>query len=266
MQNTKRKTIKSLRQFTNNNFVKLFKKTSCIKETDRVSLKVCGIGFRFGKLEDGTFFVEGSKTGIITNPNDFIEYALEKQYIGMLYQRCVAYSDMFHLLKNQKFVKDLPNNVKVVCEFLYNPLHIEETEKTIQFVNYHYDKDKLGTLLSIVPLEVIGDYDINNLYEYSTDEILFINPILPYRWVSFARVMGKLYFMDFGKPAFEKTKKDIDNPFWVLYNEKIEGYKKQINDLLYKEFSSDGAAILGDNIEGFVIELDKFKFKVKKDY
>jgi len=261
MKQTKRVSIKSLQQLSNTEFLDLFCNRKIISKNDSVTLKVCGIGFRFGKLEDGTFFVEGSRTGIITNPNDFIDYAIEKDYIGLLFQRCVAYSDIFHLLKNQQFVKDLPNNTKIVCEFLYNPLHIEETNKTIQFVNYHYDKDKLGTLCSIVPLDVFGDYDINKLYYYSTSEILFINPRLYHRYdIDISYLTERLNNID---KNILKSRKIVDKIQKKIYNDIIDNTKNELNDLLYREFSYEGILLLGQNIEGFVIQIDNTKLKIK---
>ncbi|MDD5150171.1 MAG: hypothetical protein PHC28_06760 [Flavobacterium sp.] len=260
MENTKRKSIKSIQQLSNLEFIRLFQHRNNITKKDDVTLKVDGIGFRFGKLEDGTFFVEGSRTGIITIPGSFVKHAHEKELTGKLYDRCIKYEYLFKLLAKQKFIRDLPIDTKIVCEFLYIPLVVEETLTEYKFINIFYDKNMLGKILTIIPLYSIGKYDIDNFYDYSSDDIRIISPLLKHRYdIDISHITDKLKNIDI---SILKSRKLIDKSTKEIYNTIIDQAKRDISDLLFTEFSYEGKMILGENIEGFVLILENTKVKI----
>ena len=104
-----------------------------------VTLKVDGLGARFGKDKNGKFFFEGSRTGPIFEPKAFSTHAKSKGSKPEIVERAGHYDDMFDTLMSSAVVKVLPEDTKVVCEIFYNPMGIGNS-KEIVFVSVKYDK------------------------------------------------------------------------------------------------------------------------------
>lgn len=156
-------------------------------ENLRVSLKVDGGGGRFGKDSDGRPFFEGSRTGPIFEPKAFSTHAKSKGFEGENLLRAGHYDDMFEHITKSDFIKTLPNNCKVICEIMYNPM-AEIDDDGVKFVTIKYDKSKLGSLMTIVPFKVVvastgqehsqGTEILKKLYSMSNDKIKFVDPNL----------------------------------------------------------------------------------------
>ena len=115
-----------------------------------VTLKVDGLGARFGKGPDGTPFFESSSSGPIFKSGSFSAFAQKQGHDELRLQRAKHYDELFDLITNSQFVKKLPNDTKVFCEIMYNPM-ATATESGLKFVAMNYDKKLLGNKLSIVP-------------------------------------------------------------------------------------------------------------------
>ena len=118
----------------------------------KMNLKVDGLGARFGKDADGHPFFESSHSGPIFTGGMFSAHAKSQGFEGDRLQRAQHYDNIFNLIVGSVWIKKLPNDTKVTCELLYNPM-AEEQELGFKFVNMTYDKDKLGSVISIVPFE-----------------------------------------------------------------------------------------------------------------
>jgi hypothetical protein len=118
----------------------------------KMTLKVDGIGARFGKNKEGKPFFESSQSGPIFTSGMFTGYANSKGFTGEKLERAKHYDDIHKLIVNSTFIKQLPNDTKVNCEILYNPM-ADEIENGFKFVNISYDKTKLGKIMTIVPFD-----------------------------------------------------------------------------------------------------------------
>lgn len=135
------------------NFVKQLKhqmqgKLNSIKMT----LKVDGLGARFGKDKSGRPFFESSHSGPIFTSGSFTGYAQSRGFDGERLERAAHYDRLFDMIINSNFIQQLPNDTKVNCEVLYNPM-AEETETGLKFVTVAYDRSILGPEMTIVPFD-----------------------------------------------------------------------------------------------------------------
>ena len=105
------------------------------------TLKIDGVGFRFGKDADGRKFVESSYSGVIYNPNDFVEYAKANNKDMRI---ATAYKDLSLLLFKSKVMSRINNNTKIVCEVLYEGLNQSSNLHTVKNVHLEYDKSLLS--------------------------------------------------------------------------------------------------------------------------
>jgi len=117
----------------------------------KMTLKIDGLGARFGKDANGRVFFESSRSGPIFTGGMFAAHAKSRGFEGENLERAHHYDEIFNLVTTSQFAKKVPNNTKVACEILYNPM-AEETEKGLKFVTVSYDKAVLGAKMSIVPL------------------------------------------------------------------------------------------------------------------
>lgn len=182
---TPRKGITHLQKMKDQDFLNFVQN---IKSNDfEVSLKVDGAGCRFGKDSLGRPFFEGSRTGPIFESKAFSTYALSKGSTGVILERAYHYDDVFDIVTQSDFVKALPNDVKVVAEFLYTPM-AEVTDQGLKFVTVSYDPRKIGKMLTLIPFEVhysssnrthrFEDKILELLQLFSNQDIMFIDPKL----------------------------------------------------------------------------------------
>ena len=118
----------------------------------KMTLKVDGLGARFGKDKTGRPFFESSRSGPIFTAGTFTGYAKSQGFDGEKLERAAHYDEIFNIIINSNFVKRLPNDTKVECEVLYNPM-AEETANGLKFVTVAYDRKFLGKVMTIVPFD-----------------------------------------------------------------------------------------------------------------
>lgn len=117
-----------------------------------MTLKVDGLGARFGKDRDGRPFFESSSSDPIFTSGAFSAHAHEHGFTGERLERAIHYDDIYNHIVNSIFIKQLPNDTKVNCEILYNPM-ADEIENGFKFVTLSYDKSKLGKVMTIIPFD-----------------------------------------------------------------------------------------------------------------
>jgi hypothetical protein len=118
----------------------------------KMTLKVDGLGARFGKDKSGKPFFESSHSGPIFTSGTFTGYAQGRGFEGEKLQRAAHYDQIFDMIVNSKFIQQLPNDTKVNCEILYNPM-ADETDNGLKFVTVAYDRSVLGPMMTIVPFD-----------------------------------------------------------------------------------------------------------------
>lgn len=125
-----------------------------------MTLKIDGLGGRFGKSADGRPFFESSRSGPITKPGSFTAH-MKSQGIDdeEKVDRAVKYDRLFDEVMDaindidNRLGEDFLKNVKVHCEILFRPMAIEENGK-MKFVSVAYDNLPEGIELALIPLFV----------------------------------------------------------------------------------------------------------------
>jgi hypothetical protein len=220
------------------------------------SLKIDGASFRFGKDKSGKFFCETGRSGIIQQRNAFSEYNIQKGSSDEVLQRSKHYDDIYDLLEQSDLWKDLPDNCKIVCEILYNPMATVDKDK-LKFVSVKYDKSLLGKVATLIPLEVIGDYSIEELLKKSNDKIKIISPKLKNINVNLKIDLSKISQID---KDILTSRKHKDRELKSEYLEILQDMKETIAKEILK-YPKD-ITKLGDEYEGIVIELFGKKYKI----
>lgn len=220
------------------------------------TLKVDGASIRFGKDFHGDFFFETGRSGIIQEPGSFSRFNREKGSAPELLQRAEHYDEMYNILESSNLWKDFPNGTKVVAEALYNPM-AEVIEDKLKFVEIKYPKSKLGSVMTIVPLSITGDYDIKDLLRKSSDEIKIISPHLGTINLTIETDLEVVNEID--ENILTSLKKN-DKEKKEQYKQLLDGLKKSIAaEISTYPIKKD---ILGPEIEGIVVELHGQKYKI----
>lgn len=227
-----------------------------------VSLKVDGLGARFGKDKDGQFFFEGSRTGPVFKEKAFSSYAKEKGSKQEIIDRASHYDDMFDTLKASSLTKLLPNDTKVVCEIFYNPMATEHEDGSMIFVTVKYDKSKLGKTMTLVPLAVLtastGEHSdsedevISKLYKASDANVKVIDPKLKAGKIDIRAKTKSV--LKFGEKEFTliKSLKGADKEAKQALLATIQKAKDELAQFLLDHPSIVGKDKLGKDIEGLV--------------
>jgi hypothetical protein len=240
-----------------------------------VSLKVDGLGARFGKDKSGRIFFESSRSGPIFTPKAFSAFAKQKNATGDSLKRSEHYDDMFDLITCLPVVKNLPEDVKVVCEIFYPPLAKLE-EDGITFVTVKYDKALVGKELTIIPLDVIESSTGNehpdkqrviaDLIASSNDNVKIVSPQLA--------MNGNINISAQIKPLTQLTtrnrevlksrlKKDVEEK--ASLRAIVDATKQQIADYILSHQAILGKDILGKDIEGLVLNINGRLIKITTD-
>ena len=223
----------------------------------KTSLKVDGASARFGKDIRGKFFFETGRSGIIQEPKAFSTYTMNKGGSFEMIERSLRYDEMYDLLEASNIWRDLPNGVKIVIEVLFNEM-AEVIDDKLKFVSIQYDRKKLGNLMTIVPISVIGEYNLDKLYEKSNDEIRIISPEL-------GRINIKL---DIDLSVVNEIDENVLTSLKHKDREKKLEYitiLQELKDAIAKHILSlpiTGKDKLGEEVEGLVIELGGNTYKI----
>ncbi len=234
-----------------------------------MSLKVDGLGGRFGKSSTGVAFFEGSRTGPITTKNAFSTYAKSNNHDEIRLARAIQYDEIYDILIDSELTQSLPNDTKVVCEIFYNPMGTLEADG-IKFVSVKYDPSKLGETMTIVPLDVVyastgkqhpnASNIIANLLTKSNSKVKVVSPKL--------KLSHAIDVSAFLKPVSAldvttlKSLKHADKQSKKVLQEVIEIYKNKLAEFLLHHKDIVGKDILGPEIEGIVINVNGRDIKI----
>ena len=229
-----------------------------------VSLKVDGLGARFGKDDKGRYFFEGSRTGPIFEPKAFSTHAKSKGSKDEVVARAAHYDDMFDLLEKSKVVKAVPAGAKVVCEIFYNPMGTE-ADGHMTFVSIAYDKSKLGKIMTIVPIGVVKSSDgephpdedkiLKAVHAASDANVLVVDPALKAGKIDVKAKIKSV--LKFGEREFGvlKSLKAADKAEKTALTQAIQQAKDELAEYLLKHPEIKGKDKLGKNIEGLVLNI-----------
>lgn len=237
-----------------------------------VSLKVDGLGARFGKGEKGQFFFEGSRTGPIYSSTSFSDHAKSRGAEGEVLRRAELYGELFKDLEKSKLVKSLPKDVKVVCEIFYNPMGQDAGENHMKFVSVSYDKSKLGSLMTVVPLSILvassGEEhpkakDILKMLNDASDaNIKVVDPKLKVGTIDVrAKTKSILKFGEKERSTI-KSLKGADKVAKAALLATIQKAKDELAEYLMSHEAVKGKDKLGKNIEGLVFSASGQPVKV----
>lgn len=265
-----RKGVVHLQNMKDVEFIELIKriKTDLKGKLDdvKMTLKIDGLGARFGKDATGRPFFESSRSGPIFQSGSFSAYAKNKGLTGELLDRAKHYDDIFDMVINSSFIKKLPKNSKVVAEILYNPM-AQEDDTTLKFVTVGYDKNKLGQLMSIVPLyvEVANtgaphpkNDDIKQmLLAQGNEDIKFIdNKLYTAGSIDVNAIIDPVATLDDSAIALLNSRKKVDEEEKNQLKQLIKQTKEQLASFIIDHEGIIGKHKLGKDVEGYILYRD----------
>ena len=232
----------------------------------RMTLKVDGLGARFGKDADGRPFFESSHSGPIFTHGSFSAHALSKGFEGEKLQRAIHYDEIYNLITSSDFVKNLPNDTKVSCEIMYNPM-AELTDTGIKFVTVEYDHNKLGKLLSIVPHYALvsstgarhpdSEQIKDQLLQQSDDRIKFIDDRLTFSGeIDVSAIIDPVASLNNRSKEVLGSRMKADAADKQEVKALIQTIKDQLADFILKHPNILGKDVVGNNIEGLILHRD----------
>ena len=237
-----------------------------------VSLKVDGLGARFGRDNTGRPFFEGSRTGAIFDPGAFSQYTASRGGTEEMLARAKHYDDIFEVITKSNFIKILPKDTKIVCEVFYNPLG-EMVEGGIKFVNIAYDPSRLGQLITIVPFKALvastgethpnSDAIIDALFQQSTQQIKFIDTRLEIKGsIDISTVVDPVVSLDAQAIATLNSRKRDDAEAKSYLKQIVQQTKEALADFILTNPQIVDRFKLGPNIEGLVLNINGRDIKV----
>lgn len=237
-----------------------------------VSLKVDGLGARFGRDNTGRPFFEGSRTGAIFEPGAFSQYTAARGGTPEMLSRAQHYDDIFEIITKSNFIKLLPKDTKIVCEVFYNPLG-EMVEGGIKFVNIAYDPSRLGQLMTIVPFKALiastgethpnSDAIIDSLFQQNTQQIKFIDTRLEIKGsIDISTVIDPVASLDTQAIATLNSRKRDDADAKAYLKQIVQQTKEALADFILTNPQIVDKFKLGPNIEGLVLNINGKDIKV----
>lgn len=252
------------------NWMKQLQEKDFVLDNDlNFSIKVDGLGFRFGKDASGRFFVESSRSDPIYDSGTFMKFTQNQPSVDEVkLERAQQYDEIFDVLKASDMVHVLPNDTKIVCEMLYHSM-ATKTDDGLVFVNIAYDQKKLGQKMTIVPIvclqsstgEVRSDQDkiMDQITATSNAEIKIVHPTLKLdKTINIASIVDlKSWPMSIDSALQLITSRKVSNKD---QKKELSTFLEQIKNNIGKFILSHShirskASILGKNIEGIVFTL-----------
>ena len=239
----------------------------------KVVLKVDGIGFRFGLSSDGKVFVEGSRTGPITDDGAFSKHAMSKTDNPEIIIRSRHYDDILTAFKRLPLAKTLPLDTKIECELFYNPM-AEQTDSSLKFVTVKYDKNKLGSLMTILPYKVLiastgedhpdNDKIIGDLLSKSNGEVKIIDPTLKLSEIDINTLIKPIDLMNDETKRVLTSRKAADKEEKAALTALIQRVKDDLTDFIMfnKNICGLDKICSPDDNEGIVLHLPSGMFKM----
>jgi hypothetical protein len=234
----------------------------------KMTLKVDGLGARFGKDANGRPFFESSRSGPIFTAGSFTSHAKSRGFEGEKLERAEKYDEIYNLIINSEFMKKLPNDIKVHCEVMYNPM-AEETENGLKFVTVSYDRNQLGKVMTIVPFyaEVASTGEKYSKSEQVKDMLINIKEENGIKFVDDRLAAGEIDITGEIDPLLtmvndqfiakltSRTRADAEEKSQL--KALVQSVKDNLADYIFRHPSIAGKEKLGKDIEGIILHRDK---------
>lgn len=272
---TRRQGIVHFEKMKDEEFIRFLKQTrdefKGVLKDMKVVGKLDGAGFRFGKDENGRIFVEGSRTGPIFDEGAFTAYATNKGSRPEVLSIAAHYDNVLKFFKGSSLAKSLPDDTKVIIELFYNPMATIE-DNGITFVTVKYDRNKLGTHLSIAPYDVVRASDgephpdkdaiLKKLYSLSTKEVMVIDPNLSMGQIDISGTIKTLESLLDVDLSILKSRKKVDKERKDSLKALIQSAKDDLAAYILNHKEIYGKDKMGDEIEGIVIHINGIPYKI----
>jgi hypothetical protein len=229
-----------------------------------INLKVDGAGIRFGKDEQGRPFFMTSR---VTNPmyldnyGDFEAYGRSQGQSEERLNFTKNYDEALKLILTSDFMKDIPPDTIVQAEMLYNPM-AKQTDSGLEFVNIAYDPNKLGSMMTLVPISVKefstgkpkenADTIKKALIKDSTKEIKLINNTLQNNGIDVSKIVNPIVKNE--DALTQAVRSRGDNPDKQKANIILTKARQALSKAIING-PLEGKDQLGDTIEGLVINM-----------
>jgi hypothetical protein len=239
-------------------------------KNSKFSEKIDGFGFRFGLDSYGNFFIESSNSGPIFSKGSFRNHSTEKH--GSSNEIAEAYEQLFEQLESNKklqfFLGDNnKNGIKVVCECLFTSLGKKNNGK-IKFVSIEYDEDKLGKVATFSIIKITDAREnavdcVNDLWKMSDENFKFVSSYHPEFQIDFSKEVFAALDIPDAEISLKNMKKDSNSVTKKKeVNEKLLTIQKQMKENVLGKYRT---GILGDSVEGFVLDFRGFVVKFVTD-
>lgn len=239
----------------------------------QINLKIDGAGIRFGKDISGRPFFMTSK---ITQPlyaddvGFFTKFGQSRGQSSEMLSRTEKYDQALGIIVNSNFIKTLPPDTLVQAEMLYNPM-AEKINDKLKFVNIPYDQKKLGTQMTLVPI-LVKEYStgrekpntqqiIKKLLSTSSPSIKIISNKLENTGIDVKKIINPVVSMD---PILASAliSRGI-SPEKTQAKQILDQARQQLSQTIINSPKLKGKNMLGDNMEGIVVNLPSGRlFKV----
>ena len=161
------------------------------------------------------------------------------------------------IVVTSKFIKHIPKNTVVQFEMLFNDM-AEKTPDGLKFVNIPYDPAKLGSVMTLVPF-VVKDFQtgkvrpdsdaiIEHLMKSSSSKIKILSNRLSHRGINVGKIIQPALGMD---PANKAVNRSV-----------LDKVRQQLSNAIIDSPALQGKDMLGNNIEGVVVNMPSGPFKV----
>lgn len=127
----------------------------------KMTVKIDGLGGRFGKDANGEPFFESSRSGPIKTAGAFSKHMQDQgtddpEKLARAEKYDSLFEEIMDLISDvdRELGDDFLNNTKVHCEILYTPMATETAEGKLKYVSVEYDKLPDQVQLAVVPLFV----------------------------------------------------------------------------------------------------------------
>lgn len=276
---TKRKGVPHLEKMNDIDFIKFIMRVRDELKGKMtgvpVILKVDGVTARWGKDENGNRFYEKPKIGKpIFQSGAHLDHAEKQGESDKLKMRAKLNDEILETFKNAEFMEAIPNDTKMTGEILYNPLAEMRDDGMLVFKKIAYDKNKLGSLMTVVPVDIVvastGEQHprakeiIEDTFKYSNDKIKIVDQrIGTGDELDINGVIDPLKSLDDDTIRILKSRKKADKEEKENLKQLIDKVKKELADFLMRNQDKiKDTEKLGSEKEGLIFDLDGQLVKV----
>lgn len=276
---TKRQGVPHLEKMKDEDFIKFIMKVRDELKGKLtgipIILKIDGVTARWGKDEEGNRFYEKPKISKpIYQSGAHLAHAKEQGENEKLKMRAKLNDEILEVFKTADFMEAIPNDAKMTGEILYNPLSEMRDDGKLVFKKVAYDKDKLGSLISIIPVGVVvsstGEEHpreqeiIEETFKYSNDRIKIIDQRIDTGDnIDINGIIEPLKTLDEDAIRLLKSRKKADKAEKESLKELIQQVKEELSDFLMNNSDKiKNVEKLGKEKEGLIFDFDGQLVKV----